>query len=55
MQSSRASIFRGGTVAQLWFEEADKQVWHLMTREGPTKYHAACGWQLTPHRGRIWA
>ena len=43
-------------MGQLWFEESDKHVWHLMTRKiGPMQYHAACGWHLTPYRGRIWA
>jgi hypothetical protein len=39
----------------LWFEESDKQVWHLMTRRaGPLDYHAACGWHLAPYSGRVW-
>lgn len=42
-------------MAQLWFEEADKHVWHLMTsKTGPMEYHAGCGWYLTPYTGRIW-
>lgn len=45
----------GEVMGQLWFEEADKRVWHLMTRRtGPMDYHAACGWHLTPHTGRVW-
>lgn len=39
----------------LWFEESDKQVWHLMTRRvAPLDYHAACGWHLAPYTGRVW-
>ncbi len=42
-------------MGRLWFEEADKQVWHLMTRrEGGRSFHAACGWTLDPVSGRVW-
>lgn len=37
----------------LWFEESDKQVWHLMRRFGPMDYHAVCGW-VAPFANR-WA
>jgi len=50
-----SNLLAGDTVAQLWFEEADKHVWHLMTRKADRMdYHAACGWHLAPHTGRIW-
>ena len=39
----------------LWFEEADKPVWHRMTQKlGPLDYKAVCGWHLAPFHGRIW-
>ena len=42
-------------MAQLWIEEADKAVWHLITyRERARSFRAACGWTLDPVRGRIW-
>ena len=39
----------------LWFEEADKQVWHLMTRRKGERssYHTAWGWTLSPLAGRM--
>lgn len=44
------------TIMALWFEESDKQVWHLMTRRAaPLDYHAACGSHLTPVTGRVWS
>ena len=42
-------------MAKMWFEEPDKQVWHLMTkRTGRAAFRAACGWTLSPVSGRIW-
>lgn len=42
-------------MSQLWFEESDKRVWHLMTKKpGPMNYRAACGWHLVPYTGRVW-
>ena len=41
--------------ATIWIEEADKAVWHRMTRrEGRTTYRAVCGWELSVIAGRIW-
>jgi hypothetical protein len=34
---------------QLWIEEHDKAVWHLVTeRTKPRLFAVACGWQMTP-------
>ena len=42
-------------MSKLWFEESDKQVWHLMTeRIGRGSFRAACCWTLSPVSGRIW-
>ena len=42
-------------MSKLWFEESDKQVWHLMTeRIARGSFRAACGWTLSPVTGRIW-
>ena len=35
-------------MSKLWFEESDKQVWHLMTeRIARGSFRAACGWTLS--------
>ena len=40
---------------QLWIEEHDKAVWHLVTeRVTPRSYRFVCGWRMTPTDKRIY-
>ena len=40
---------------QLWIEERDKAVWHLVTdRHSARRYQVACGWEMTENDSRIY-
>ena len=40
---------------QLWIEEHDKAVWHLVTeRVMPRSFRVMCGWRMTPADTRIY-
>lgn len=46
---------RVGPRFRLWIEEADKKVWHIVTRRiDARRYDVACGWEMGPRLRMVW-